>query len=404
MDRITQITIKNVRAIESLTLDLSRSVTVLIGENGSCKSTVIECCELLRKASEPNFLQEFYSTHRAMPGLLRKGATSLEMAVLVQDDTDQLPTLQYQFALASSNGYARVDTERLTVQPLREPSGVHKAFLRRESGCEVWDVETERLLAIPAAEVRPDQLLLSSLGRYSPQPSLNRMLTALNGIEVHLPFETIASWAARTYQRPEGVRAAATHLPASRLGLLGGNLPNAWSELKNRDQAHWDFTMELVRLGLGDRVDNVVVTPDPGGGNVYLGLRFEDLPEPVMAGNLSDGQLAWLGWVAMTRLNAGRSLLAVDEPELHLHPALLGRVISLLSNLDGGAPVILTTHSDRVIEMLDDPVDAVRVCSLEGNRAVVSRIDSENNLRRRQQFEHLGQTRVKIGSLTCQFA
>ncbi|MEZ4267044.1 MAG: AAA family ATPase [Myxococcota bacterium] len=47
----------------------------------------------------------------------------------------------------------------------------------------------------------------------------------------------------------------------------------------------------------------------------------------------------------MARLSTGRSLLAIDEPERHLHPALLGRVIALLEGLDDGAPVLLSTHS-----------------------------------------------------------
>ena len=150
--------------------------------------------------------------------------------------------------------------------------------------------------------------------------------------------------------------------------------------------------MELLRLGFGDRLDTVLVSPDHGGGNIYLGLRFADLADPVMAGNLSDGQLSWLAFVAMCRLNEGRSLLAIDEPELHLHPSLLGRVISLLQSLD--SPVLVSTHSDRVLELLEDPAAAVRVCSLEGSRAVVSRLDPVELQRWLEQFGDMGQLRA----------
>ena len=77
----------------------------------------------------------------------------------------------------------------------------------------------------------------------------------------------------------------------------------------------------------------------------------------------------------MARLDRGRSLLAVDEPELHLHPSLCGRVVALLMGLEGGAPVIISTHADRVLELLDDPASAVRVCVNHGGSASVQRLD-----------------------------
>jgi predicted ATPase len=107
------------------------------------------------------------------------------------------------------------------------------------------------------------------------------------------------------------------------------------------------------------------VTPDPGGGLVAVSVKRRDLEQPLQAADLSDGQLAWLAFVAMTRLNAGRSLLAIDEPESHLHPSLLGRVVELLKCVDGGAPVLVSTHSDRVLELVDEPARSIRVCQLD---------------------------------------
>ena len=51
-----------VRAIRYAEVEIS-PVTVLIGENGTGKSTIIECLEILRKAAEPSF----FSNGRAKP-------------------------------------------------------------------------------------------------------------------------------------------------------------------------------------------------------------------------------------------------------------------------------------------------------------------------------------------------
>jgi len=60
----------------------------------------------------------------------------------------------------------------------------------------------------------------------------------------------------------------------------------------------------------------------------------------------------------------------MDEPELHLHPALLARVVGLLEEAAEHAPVVLATHSDRLLDALTDPVASVVLCELDEQRAV----------------------------------
>jgi len=368
MDRITRLTVQNVRAIEHLDLDLSRSLTVLIGENGSGKSTILECLQLLHRAADPSFLQQFYSVHRGLPGLLRDGATSMTLTVVIDDpdspDLGPTPASSVRYALelvAQPTGFVQV-AERIYSS--------HDQFTILESGpggIRPWNGPSlAHDSRFSTALSRPDVRLLDR--------RVARMADVLAGIEVHLGFDSLASWAARTLQRSETVRGPTTLYPASRLGLLAANLTSAWSELRSQRSEHWETTLDWVRTGLGERVDTVVVKADLGGGNVHFGVQFQDLAAPVMASNLSDGQLAWLAFVAMLRLNEGRSLLAVDEPELHLHPTLLAGVVEMLRT--AATPVLVATHADRVLEMLDDPAETVRVCALsERGRATVARLN-----------------------------
>lgn len=393
MDRIATVRIRNVRAIEHVELDLNRPITVLIGENGAGKSTVLECLELLRKAAEPNFMAQFYAQHRGMSGLLRKGTVGLGLVVVIEDDEGKLPRIEYLFALGSGAAGAVGLAERLKVHPA-DPAERPTVVLNRALSQATLFEGSDKQAPIAPGAIKHDQLLISSFGNLPPHPAITRVLNALRGIEVHLPFDTTASWAARAYQLTRSGRSSTMLLPAERLDLLGYNLANAWSELKNGPSALWEEALGLVRLGLGEHIDSVVLRADPGGGQVALALTVTGLNEPILATDLSDGQLTWLAFIALTRLNQGRSLLAIDEPELHLHPALLGRVMSMLTNLPGGAPVVVCTHSDRVLELLDDPAAAVRVCSLSSGRAEVSRLDAETLPRWLEQFGDLGQLRA----------
>ncbi|MCB9539895.1 MAG: AAA family ATPase [Myxococcales bacterium] len=388
MDRITRVRVENVRAIESFDLTLQAPMTVLIGENGSGKSTLLECLEILRLSTESSFLQSFYRQHRGMPGVLRAGAHSLRLGVVIEDrggDRDPRPALEYTLELGADGANTVISAERL----VELPSGREVLVLQGREAV-YWDGAAD---AAARASAAPSQLTaLAQFGRGRSGSSLERALNALSAIEVHLGFQTLASWAARAYRLPETLRMPQIHFPAARLDLLGTNLANAWSELRSGRSENWDRAMALVRLGLGDRIDNVVVKPDPGGGNVYLAVSVVGLPTPIMAGNLSDGQLAWLAFVAMTRLNPGRSILAIDEPELHLHPHLLGGVVALLQQVD--APVLVATHADRLLEQLDDPARSVRVCTLDDQgRAGLAALDPVELPRWLEQFGDLGQIR-----------
>jgi len=392
MDRITRVRIKNVRAIEYVDLEVS-AFTVLIGENGSCKSTIVECMELLRKAAEPSFFKHLYNMHRGMQGLLRKGATALELGVVIEDDEGKQPQVEYSFALMKQDAGAVVHSERLEIGPMSKAEKPRVALRRTAAQGEMFDQTEGKVVPIPADAMRPDQLVIGSFGSLPPQKALERLLRVLRGMEVHLHFDTVAVWAARSYQLSQALRGASYLQPTDRLALLGFNFSNAWAALKSKPTAHWNRTMSLVRLGLGDAIDTVNTDPDAGGGNVAVSVVRTDIADPIPAANLSDGQLAWLAFVAMVRLNEGRSMLVIDEPELHLHPYLLGGVVTLLKGVN--SPVVVATQSDRVLELLDDPASAVRVCALEeGGIATLARVDPAELSKWVEHFGDFGRLRA----------
>jgi len=393
MDRIARIRIANLRSIEHVELDLS-PLTVLIGENGSGKSTIVEALELLRKASEPSFVQQVHAVHRGLAGLLRKGATNLTLGVVIEDDDLVQPSVEYLVTLLDTVGGAEVVREWLVVRSRTDAEPVLFVLRREGSTGEMLDAKGEAYVRVPQPAMASNQLVLTSFGAVPPHAAFARVLAMLRGIEVHLPFDTLAAWAARSHQFSLSLRTSTPLFPTERLNLLGFNFASAWAALRNRGSTDWDHTMRLVRLGLGEGIDSVNVDPAAGGGLVAVSVKRTDLAQPIPASDLSDGQLSWLAFVAMTRLHPDRSLLAIDEPESHLHPSLLGRVVSLLVEMEGRAPVLVATHSDRVLELLDDPADAVRVCqSDERGVSSVHRLDPAELPVWLKEFGDLGELR-----------
>lgn len=97
--RIIQLRISGMRVIEDLTLDLG-GLTVLIGDNGTGKSTILEALELLRLASHPmSFVRDVISSrHGGIDALLRRGAEQLSLGCRLRSAEGIL--IDYGFTLA----------------------------------------------------------------------------------------------------------------------------------------------------------------------------------------------------------------------------------------------------------------------------------------------------------------
>jgi len=211
--------------------------------------------------------------------------------------------------------------------------------------------------------------------------AVDRMRGALASIEVHVPFEVTAPWIAAAHGRKSEARGDMQLQRVDRLERLGKNLPNVYFALQNEFGAtHWNETMDYVRLGLGYEVESISLRAGSSGGTHSLWLKMHGRDDQIPASAISDGMLAYLAFVALYRLpRLDRSLLVFDEPDLHLHPELLGRVIGFFERIAEDGPVLLTTHSDRLLDGLSNPAEAVRVCELDqpGAKTELRTLDAE---------------------------
>lgn len=362
-DRITRVRVEGMRTLADVTLDLSGGLTVLIGENGSGKSSLIEALEILRRASSESFLEQLQRVHGGVGSLLRFGATSLKLAVsaCVGGGWD----IEYRLSLGKDG---TIESEWLGFLPVDE-EGSEDGILVRQDGSLEYRIDKNDLETF-TRNIDPRRLALTSFGDVRPYWVMSSMLDLLKSIDVQLPFDATARWAQRSRGQEASLRGATVIEPADALSRFGSNLANAFSTLKNDfSDAHWRETMDYVRLGLGRDVESVNVRADPGGGSIALRVKYAGLDEQVPAFSLSDGALTYLCFVALYRLNAGKSLIAFDEPETHLHPELLMRVLGFFESMGEDRPVVLATHSDRLLDGLSDPARSVVLCELDERRA-----------------------------------
>ncbi|MDD5307215.1 MAG: AAA family ATPase [Deltaproteobacteria bacterium] len=373
-DRIKQISVRGLRCLEDVTLDLGE-MTVLVGENGSGKSSIVEACELLRRAGFEQFVTELNRVHGGLFLLLRYDAPRLELGVEIEGDG---PRLSYRIAVTSNGGGAvNVEEEHLDLGPYEGYAEPLHLIDRTPHSAKLYS-GPKGLVDVSTV---PFQLLLhTATGAFTPHPGFERTRNALRGIDVHIPFDTLAHWVARATGRRSPLREESLVEPTDRLERLGSNLVNAFNALKNEfGDVHWRETMELVRLGLGHEVESVNVRTGLGGGSAALSIKVDGRDKQFPLTALADGWLAYLGFVALFRLGGDRSLLVLDEPEIHLHPGLVGRIVGFLESIGERTPVVIATHSDRLLDSLSDPAGSVAVCEIEQpmGRTCIRRLDRD---------------------------
>ena len=128
----------------------------------------------------------------------------------------------------------------------------------------------------------------------------------------------------------------------------------------------------LVRE-LAPGFDDFEVTPD--GGLLTLRLTEGDLSIP--ARRLSDGTLRYLCLLAILVDPDPPPLIVIEEPELGLHPDIHPQLAALFLEASQRTQLIVTTHSDILVDGLSETPEAVVVCENVGGSTQLERLTSE---------------------------
>ncbi|MCA9515629.1 MAG: AAA family ATPase [Myxococcales bacterium] len=363
-DRLTQLRVSGLRLVEGLELDLA-GLTVLIGDNGTGKSTVLEALALLRSAAEPGdfgnaVLDRDHGPFRELLG--RTGA--LELGVTVEGDGEPL---RYDVRFELAGAACVLDRESLATV---SASGVATAVLQHtRQELRLRDPATGALKGAPL--VGPATLALGyAANSLSAHPELVRLSRALRGIEVQPPLDVRPLWQQREVQNRTGPRWPARPDTFERVQRYGTGLPSAFAVIRN-ERDRWQRLVDRARAAVGVDLDDIQLVP-AGSGELDVVLKFRGgAARPLRV--MSEGQVAYLGLLAMVELGQGRTLLALDEPDVHLHPELAVNLVQILEELGASCPVVVATHSDRLLDGLSDPAAEAVLCEVGSEGVAVMR-------------------------------
>jgi predicted ATPase len=326
------------------------SLNVLIGPNGSGKSNLIEVISLLQAA--PRNLFEPIQTGGGITEWLWKGAddpiADIDVTVSFWDGVMPLRH-RFEFALIGQRPelVAEVieDENLWKIQPKVDS---YYTNLKRSRPIITGAGGAARTLG--RAELALDQSILAQRKDPVQFPQITYLGNEYGRIRLFREWQLGRRTPAR---RPQ---------PSDLIGdFLSEDAANLALVLNDLEHHSTLWTSLIERLKQADESIEKVTTKIVGG-TIQVFLHYSGLRNPVPATRLSDGTVRYLCLLAVLYHPSPPPLVCLEEPELGLHPDLLPGLADLLIEASHRMQLIVTTHSDALVDGLTKVPEAVIVC------------------------------------------
>jgi predicted ATPase len=355
---ITRVQIKNFRNLADVDVELG-PLTVLVGRNGAGKSTFLDALRFVRDALRLG-LDTAISQRGGISALRRwspRGRTyDMEISLELQE-TDGWA--RYSFLL----GTGQKETRRVKHEILQIMSKSHTAnyTTQFETKSGKWMtppsdflINQDQTRAIPIA---PDFLML---------PSVSNFFSSIDVIRRNIIAASYYSVFPNTLRIPQ------KQTSETMLFEDGQNLATTLRNIKKHGEFYSDLVAALGRV-VEDVYDLRVVE---AGGYLVTELKHEaqnsHSPWFPLAQE-SDGTLRVLALLAALYQNSPHSLLAIEEPELSIHPGALAMLSDVIKEAATRSQIIITTQSPDLISRFS--ADQLRVVERVGGDTLIGPID-----------------------------
>ncbi|MFO0915925.1 MAG: AAA family ATPase [Pirellulales bacterium] len=336
--KIEYLRLKNFRAFRDVELRDVPRFAVLVGANGTGKSTLFQVFGFLRDSMRDN-------VHSALTRLggsrgldevrSRNAKGDIEIELKFRTD-EKSPRVSYELHIGSENGNPIVTREVLKYRRGSKGQPWHFLNFSRGTGMavtnEVEDVDDESQLQREEQTLKnKDILAIKGLAQFERFPAV----VALG--------ELIENWHVSDFHiskaRPEPEFQHAEHLSTD-----GDNLALVIQYLYRQHRNKFDEILNKLAARIPGLSKVEAKTTEEG----RVLLRFQDgaFADPFLARHVSDGTIKMLAYLVLLHDPKPHPLLCVEEPENQLYPSLLAELAEEFRDYAvRGGQVFVSTHS-----------------------------------------------------------
>jgi predicted ATPase len=344
------------------------NLNILIGPNAVGKSNLIEAVSLLRATPVSST-----GSNMDLRGMVRRGGGVVEWVwkggsgkaasidAVVHYPKGQQP-LRHLLSFRDEQGF-RLEDERIENETPHKGESEPYFYYRFQDGQPVVNTlgAPERKLA--RETVNTELSILAQRRDPEQYPEISYLADAYEKIRIYREWAFGRNTVFREPQRAD-MRSDRLEEDFSNLGLF-------LSRLRKAPKAKAAILDGLKDLYEGVSDFELVVE----GGTVQVFFTEGDFSVP--ATRLSDGTLRYLCLLAILCDPEPPPLICIEEPELGLHPDILPKLADLLVQSSQRTQLIVTTHSDILVDAMTERPEAVLVCEKHEGTSKMRRLKKE---------------------------
>jgi predicted ATPase len=341
-----------------------KPLNVVIGPNASGKSNLLESIDLLRNA--PEQVTKPIREGGGIGDWLWKGSGRIPEASLnVVIEYPQGPqNLRYILTFSSVSQRFEVIDERIENESAMPEHPEPYFFYHFGSGHPSLNVKDGSRRALKPEDIDSGQSILAQRRDPEQYPEITYIAQKFGKIKLYREWSFGRYTPPRLPQKPD--------MPNDFLESDGTNLGLLLNKLRRIPEVKQRI-LEALRI-LCREVDDYDVLIE--GGTVQVFLQ-ESGGFTVPATRLSDGTLRYLCLLVILCHPNPPPLVCIEEPELGLHPDVLPTLAELLKEASERCQLIITTHSDILVDAMTDCPESVLVCGKDENGTIMKRLNAE---------------------------
>jgi len=316
-----------------------KQLQVIVGANGSGKSSLFEFLKFMRDACYQEIPPEIVEGTVGQQIFHKPGPDRLWWSAEI--DLRQIVPLNYEGELMGPVGSIKINYERVVMNP-PEPGIFGYTFLDFKNGKgRVSDPDDKKFKRKQWNLKKPNQLGLGAI-------TDSTLFTLFN------LREYIRGW--RFYNafhiNNEKIRIS---VPTSQEPVLhedAGNLSAVLFNLMTEHAESFEELKAVIKLAIpGFR--NLNVKARGGPGEVIAFWQEKNIDTDLSLADLSDGTLRFIAWATLCVMPSPPTLICIDEPDQGVHPRTLPILAGLFEKAAQRTQVILATHSSYFLTQFD---------------------------------------------------
>lgn len=357
--KIIRATVRNYRSLAGDSAPVSLgSVTVLVGPNGSGKSSFCDALAFLADAmlGLPSALSNGKEDSRGgFSSLLKHGTSSFSIRIEAENEGTRG---HYELTLAASEGGYRVAKESAKWQ----------------AEFEVANGEWTKDRRLDAVSIPPNGLVLPLV---QTDPRFAELASAIARIRVYRVPPIVLRQPQDKGQTGALMDGLGLNWPTTVEAILNGPRKGSWVVALNR---------------LTDDIADAAVKP--AGSKQYVEFLHRNPGQKeggrwAPADQESDGTLRAAALLAALVQDPLPSLIAIEEPELAIHPGALEILYDFIHSAQRHARVILTTHSPDLLDHFEP--ELLRVVTRTGDTTRITAMEEDQFYAAKERLRTLGE-------------